>query len=79
MTTTTPPELWSKRTVLSVIAKFFDPLGFLTPIHVEAKVFMQELWTLGLKWDTPLPPQQLSRWLSISRQHDGYATITIPR
>ncbi|XP_071056929.1 uncharacterized protein [Onthophagus taurus] len=35
----------TKRKVLSVIARSFDPLGWLSPIIVTAKIFMQNLWT----------------------------------
>lgn len=45
----------TKRTILSNIAKLFDPLGFLSPIIITAKILMQELWTLKLNWDDPLP------------------------
>lgn len=31
----------SKRIVVSVIGKFYDPLGFLSPIIVKYKIFMQ--------------------------------------
>ncbi|GBM73522.1 hypothetical protein AVEN_218502-1 [Araneus ventricosus] len=33
----------TKRTVLADIAKLFDPLGFLGPVIVKAKVFLQKL------------------------------------
>ena len=33
----------SKRNVVSVTAKFYDPLGFLSPIITEFKIFFQEL------------------------------------
>lgn len=45
----------TKRSILSNIAKLFDPLGFLSPIIVTAKILIQELWTLKLNWDDPLP------------------------
>ncbi|XP_070068037.1 uncharacterized protein [Drosophila takahashii] len=44
-----PPEIsvkssYSKREVLSHIAKLFDPAGWLVPFIVRAKIFMQEIW-----------------------------------
>ncbi|XP_066585483.1 uncharacterized protein [Prorops nasuta] len=34
----------TKRSVLSSIAKLFDPLGILSPIIVVAKIIMQDIW-----------------------------------
>ena len=32
----------TKRNVVSVTAKFYDPMGFLSPIITEFKIFLQE-------------------------------------
>ncbi|XP_018407447.1 PREDICTED: uncharacterized protein LOC108783389 [Cyphomyrmex costatus] len=48
-------NVFTKRKALSTIAKLFDPLGFLSPIIIIAKIFIQELWTLKIGWDDPLP------------------------
>ena len=45
----------TKRVLLSMIARFFDPLGFVTPFIMVAKCLFQEVWRLGLEWDDPLP------------------------
>lgn len=45
----------SKRVVLSVIARLFDPLGFLTPFIITAKCLFQQLWELQVGWDDALP------------------------
>lgn len=34
----------TKRVVLSSTAKLFDPLGFLLPVIIQAKIFLQKLW-----------------------------------
>lgn len=47
----------TKREILSTISKLFDPLGLLSPIIIKAKIIIQELWTVKLDWDDPLPPQ----------------------
>ena len=56
----------TKRVVLSVIARLFDPLGFLTPFVIIAKCLFQQLWEYHVGWDDPLPEDcagLFSRWL----------------
>ncbi|GFY20233.1 integrase catalytic domain-containing protein [Trichonephila clavipes] len=48
-------HIYTKREVLSVIAKLYDPLGFLGPVIAKAKVFLQQLWQCKLDWDDVLP------------------------
>lgn len=46
----------TKREVLSDIAKLFDPIGWLSPATIVAKIFIQSLWMIkDLNWDTNLP------------------------
>lgn len=33
--------VWTKRSVLSSVAQIYDPLGWLSPILITAKIFMQ--------------------------------------
>ncbi len=45
----------SKIAVLSIISSVYDPLGFLTPVTVTAKVMLQELCRGGCGWDDDMP------------------------
>ncbi|KMQ89550.1 hypothetical protein RF55_10814 [Lasius niger] len=45
----------TKRSVLSDVARFFDPLGWTAPVLVLGEIFIQDLWLAGLSWDEPLP------------------------
>ena len=47
-----PPEenfRITKRNFLKKIATLFDPVGFLAPFTIRAKVMMQEMWVAGLE------------------------------
>ncbi|XP_064633635.1 uncharacterized protein LOC135491592 [Lineus longissimus] len=52
----------TKRTVFSASASLFDPVNFLAPYTVRARMLMQETWTAGLQWDDPLPKILTQKW-----------------
>jgi hypothetical protein len=53
---------YTRRGLLSKLAGLFDPLGFCSPYTIKAKILTQQLCLLGLDWDDPIPPSQLSKW-----------------
>ena len=53
----------TKRTVLSILAKIFDPLGFVSPVTLRAKLIFQELCKRDVKWDQSLPSDIMNLWL----------------
>ena len=44
-----------RRMVVFRITKLFDPLGWLVPVMITAKVIIQKLWLARLKWEDVLP------------------------
>ncbi|XP_057335042.1 uncharacterized protein LOC130673847 [Microplitis mediator] len=70
---------FTKRIILSEIAQIFDPLGFLAPLIIRAKVFMQELWLEKLSWDTPLAANQRHKWRNFKNELKFISEIKIPR
>ncbi|XP_071056302.1 uncharacterized protein [Onthophagus taurus] len=69
----------NKRTVLSFIARLFDPLGWLSPLIITAKIFMQNLWTRNLEWDQPLPEDLERQWKTVVDDFRGVPMIRVPR
>ena len=60
----------TKRAVLSILSRIFDPLGFICPYILKAKVLFQKICRLGLDWDDPLPKElddDFQAWLKDSR------------
>ena len=41
----------TKRGILKTVSSVFDPLGFVTPFILKAKILLQELWRLNCEWD----------------------------
>ena len=42
---------FTKRSALSFTNKVFDPLGWLTPMNVRRRLFIQKLWAKEMKWN----------------------------
>ena len=45
---------YTKRIFLKKIATLFDPIGFLAPYTIRAKMLLQDMWTAGIDWDDKL-------------------------
>lgn len=69
----------TKRYILSQIAKLFDPLGFISPVIVLAKVIMQKLWTSSLGWDDSVDGDLLIEWKVFHESLINLNDIQIPR
>ena len=57
----------NKRIVPSLLAKLFDPMGFISPFIMYIKILFQDIWRLGLTWDEVLPNELLAKfhnWLT---------------
>ena len=69
----------TKRNVLSKIATIFDPLGFISPVVVRAKIMLQELWSRGYEWDEEVTDElahQICDWFN---RLSNVAEISVPR
>ncbi|XP_060516106.1 uncharacterized protein LOC132695675 [Cylas formicarius] len=69
----------TKRNILSQVAQIYDPLGFLSPVVLTAKILLQRLWSQGVDWDAPPPRDIFEDWSSFSSQLDSLSGLTIPR
>ena len=71
--------LVTKRQGLQQSSRVFDPLGYLAPVTVQAKLFLQRLWQHKITWDKPLENILKNDWLTIAQEIEDAITITIPR
>ncbi|XP_067017856.1 uncharacterized protein [Acropora muricata] len=69
----------TKRNILSAIASLFDPLQFLAPFTVRAKVLMQEIWMAGVDWDDDLPENVKAKWEKWVSELPQLSNIAVPR
>ena len=69
----------TRRNVVSVVGKIYDPLGFLSPIVIRFKRLFQELCRAEQDWDQPLEGRLLNLWTTLVGELQQSQLITIPR
>ena len=69
----------TKRKLLSVTARFYDPLGLLSPLILPFKCKFQEICQLKVEWDEALPEDLTSRWKELVGDIEGISSFTISR
>lgn len=69
----------TKRTIVSAVAKIYDPIGYLAPIVITAKSFIQQLWIDQLKWDDPISDEITERWCEYYNSLSAINELKIPR
>lgn len=69
----------TKRSVISAIAKIFDPTGLVGPVVVMGKILQQEIWKSGISWDERLPHDLVNGWLEYRQNIMSLDEIRIPR
>lgn len=52
----------TRRGILSVVSSLYDPLGFLAPFSMMAKLLLQELCKRNLGWDEVIPHVLTKQW-----------------
>ncbi|XP_017482274.1 PREDICTED: uncharacterized protein LOC108371266 [Rhagoletis zephyria] len=69
----------TKRSILSTTARLFDPLGWVNPVIVTGEIIMQQLWSLKLGWDTPVPGDIQTPWKRFIEELPNISQIRLPR
>ncbi|GFW07331.1 integrase catalytic domain-containing protein [Trichonephila clavipes] len=70
---------YTKRDVLSTIAKIFYPVGLMAPVISKAKIFLQSLWRSKLEWNDLLPAEEHREWQQFLVSLENINNIEIPR
>ena len=65
--------------MVSTVGKFYDPLGFLSPVIIPFKVFFQKLCEHKLGWDEALPEGLLMEWKTLVTDLQRGRPFSIPR
>ena len=69
----------TKRNVLKIVAKIFDPQGLITPVTAQLKVFLQKLFKENLAWDETWPNKFREEWSGLVSKLNEVEEIAVPR
>ena len=69
----------TKRNLVSLIGRFYDPLGYLAPGIIKYKIFFQRLCQSKLDWDADLPDELQDCWRVLLADLREASLISIPR
>ncbi len=72
-------KYFTKRTILSLIARCFDPLGLLSPVTGNFKLDYREIIDLQVGWDDGLPEKYLDKWVKNLELMQQLQKIKFPR
>lgn len=61
------------------MSKFFDPLGLISPFILNGKLILQEIWTLPLEWDAPVPEEISKKYKIFLEEAKQINEISVPR
>lgn len=73
------PKRITKRSILSDVQKLFDPLGWIAPCIVTAKILIQKLWLARVDWDEEVDVNLSEEWLNIRKDFESVKEISIDR
>ena len=69
----------TKRNILKIAPKLYDPMGWISPFVVRAKILFQSLWEQGYEWDEGIAPDLEKRWKNWIQELQMVKEISIPR
>lgn len=69
----------TKRTLLSITQKVFDPIGVSAPATLVPKLLLQKTWSMKLGWDDILPKEIFDEFYKWAQQLKFLEECRIPR
>ena len=69
----------TKRNLVSLIGKFYDPLGFLSPVIIRFKVLFQKLCQCKSDWDEVIPDDLVEEWKDLISDLNVASPVSLPR
>ncbi|GFV85477.1 uncharacterized protein TNCV_3773011 [Trichonephila clavipes] len=72
-------EKITKRKILSLVSRVFDPIGFLAPVMIQPKILLQATGKTKEAWDDEVNDEIRKKFLKWGKQLKYFKNIKIPR
>lgn len=69
----------TKRKILSLTHKVFDPIGYTCPFTLIPKLLLQECWKSKATWDSKLPDHIVKEFMKWKNQLSNLKSFNVPR
>lgn len=69
----------TKRKVTSAVMSTFDPMGLASPVLIQGKKLLQDIWRSGVGWDEEITPGEGDQWREYLRSLKLLEGLRIPR
>ena len=69
----------TKRNLIATVGKFYDPVGFLSPIVIKFKFLLQEICRQNIDWDERLSKELLHQWDALVTELQCSPVMTLDR
>lgn len=69
----------TRRGVLSVVNRLYDPLGFIAPVVIQGKIILRKVVSNTSSWDEALPEHLLKEWEKWKNNLPDLENLRIPR
>ena len=72
---------YTKRMALSFANQLYDPLGWMVPIEIKMRLFIQELWRKNYSWEQSFEDDQdlMKKWEMLSEEYEISQKVILPR
>ncbi len=73
------PSVWTKRWMLKIFPRLFDPLGLVLPFAMVARMLFSLIASKEHSWDTPLSEEHCKTWKKWLAQLPALEQFSLPR
>ena len=68
----------TKRNIVGIASRFYDPMGYVSPVTIRFKMLFRDLCVSMIGWDEPLSGELLKKWNALVSNFQG-AALSMPR